>query len=378
MNEKMLVENRNDKVTKMEAILTLAKDEERELSEEETEMFNSLEKEVQGIDKTLALNEKLNNLTQMKKTTSVSDKSQKEVDNKVFENIIRGIQNTDYPTTKTEMGVLIPTTIWDRIIDRVIEISPILQRADVYRLGGKLVFPVEDTTNTNLQMAYADEGTNADSGKVAVTSVELNGYLARCLAKVSLSLVNNTQFDVVGYVIAKMAQKIAIFCEHELQHGTQNKVTGLSNVPAGMIVTTASTSAITGDELMDLQDKVVDNYQANSIWVMNRTTRNAIRKLKDNKGDYLLNRDLTSKWGYVLLGKDVYCSDDMDEIGAGKFVIYYGDLSGLAVKFSEDANLQVLRERYAVEHQLGLLNFIEFDAKVVDTQKIAKMVMASA
>ena len=40
MNEKMLVENRNDKVTKMEAILTLAKDEERELSEEETEMFN--------------------------------------------------------------------------------------------------------------------------------------------------------------------------------------------------------------------------------------------------------------------------------------------------------------------------------------------------
>lgn len=377
MNEKMLVENRNDKVTKMEAILTLAKDEERELSEEETEMFNSLEKEVQSIDKTLALNEKLNDLTKMKKVAPITEKGQKEIDNKIFENIIRGIQNTDYPTTATEMGVMIPTTIWDRIIDRVIDISPILQRADVYRLGGNLVFPVEDVTNTNLEMAYATEGTDADSGKVAVTSVTLTGYLARCLAKVSLSLVNNTKFDVVGYVIDKMAQKIAIFCEHELQHGTVGKVTGLTDVPAGMIVTTESASAITADELMDLQDKVPDKYQANSIWVMNRTTRNAIRKLKDEKGDYLLNPDLTAKWGYVLLGKDVYCSDDLDEVGAGKFVMYYGDLSGLAVKFSEDANLQVLRERYAVEHQIGLLNFIEFDAKVVDKQKIAKMVMAS-
>ena len=128
---------------------------------------------------------------------------------------------------------------------------------------------------------------------------------------------------------------------------------------------------------MDVQDKVIDNYQGGSVWIMNRETRNAIRKLKDNDGDYLLNRDFTAKWGYTLLGKDVYCSDAMDKMLAGKTAIYYGDFSGLAVKVSEDANMQVLQERYAEEHLLGILAFVEWDAKVADTQKLAKLVMAA-
>ena len=96
---------------------------------------------------------------------------------------------------------------------------------------------------------------------------------------------------------------------------------------------------------------------------------------KDKEGDYLLNRDFTAKWGYTLLGKDVYCSDAMDKMLAGKTAIYYGDFSGLAVKVSENANMQVLQERYAEEHLLGILAFVEWDAKVADTQKLAKLVM---
>ena len=40
--------------------------------------------------------------------------------------------------------------------------------------------------------------------------------------------------------------------------------------------------------------------------------------------------------------------------------------------------MQVLQVRYAEEHMLGILAFVEWDAKVADTQKIAKLVMASA
>ena len=172
-----------------------------------------------------------------------------------------------------------------------------------------------------------------------------------------------------------MAQAIALYFEHELLYGTDNKVEGLKGITSDMTVTTATATKITSDELMDLQDKVIDNYQANAVWIMNRETRNAIRKLKDNEGDYLLNRDFTAKWGYTLLGKDVYCSDAMDKMLAGKTTIYYGDFSGLAVKVSEDANMQVLQERYAEEHLLGILAFVEWDAKVADTQKLAKLVM---
>lgn len=245
-------------------------------------------------------------------------------------------------------------------------------------MKGKLVLPKYDKNNSSIVMEYATEGTDADSGKVVLTSIELDGYLARCLAKVSNSLINNTDFDIVGFVEAKMAQAIAVYIEGELLHGTEDKVEGLTGVADDMTITTASANAITTDELMDTQDSVIDNYQGNSIWVMNRKTRNALRKLKDREGDYLLNRDLSAKWGYTLLGKDVYCSDFMNEISDGGTVIYYGDFTGLAVKITEEANMQILRERYAVEHQTGILAFMEWDAKVADTQKISKLDMHSA
>lgn len=380
MNEKMLSEKRNEKYAKMESILNCAKEEERPVTEEEAQEFEQLEKEVNEIDNTISLNEKFNKLGGMKKVTEVENvlsNENKELlikkEKKQFENYIRGIVNADEPTTKADAGVMIPTTVWDRIIDQVIEICPIFERADRFRVKGKLILPKYDKENSSIVMQYADEGTDADSGKVVLTQIELNGFLARALAKVSNSLINNTDFDIVGFVEAKMAQAIALFIEGELLKGTNKKVEGLSTIGEDMTVE-ASSSGITVDDLMDTQDAVVDKYQANSIWIMNRKTRNAIRKLKDKEGQYLLNRDLTAKWGYTLLGKDVYCSDAMDEVGDGKIPVFYGDFSGLAVKVSEEANMQILRERYAVEHMTGILAFMEFDAKIADTQKISRLV----
>ena len=61
----------------------------------------------------------------------------------------------------------------------------------------------------------------------------------------------------------------------------------------------------------------------------------------------------------------------MDDIASGKKVIYYGDMSGLATKFSEEMHVEVLRELYAAQHAIGVVGWVEFDAKVQDQQKIA-------
>ena len=375
MNVKELIENRNAKVAQMEGLLTTAKAENRLPSEDEKKQFADLEKEVKDIDATVAMYDQMAGLGMKKVPSAPIEMTDAERDHKTFENAIRGIVNTDTPTMPNDAKTLIPTTVWNEIISQVIEISPVFSMADRYNITGNLVLPKYDAQNSSIVMQYADEGTTAESGKVVISQITLGGFLARCLAKISKSLINNSNFDIVGFVEAKMAQAIALYFEHELLYGTDNKVEGLKGITSDMTVTTATATKITSDELMDLQDKVIDNYQANSVWIMNRETRNAIRKLKDNDGDYLLNRDFTAKWGYTLLGKDVYCSDAMDKMLSGKTAIYYGDLSGLAVKVSEDANMQVLQERYAEEHLLGILAFVEWDAKVADTQKLAKLVM---
>ena len=66
----------------------------------------------------------------------------------------------------------------------------------------------------------------------------------------------------------------------------------------------------------------------------------------------------------------------MPDIATGVKAIYYGDMSGLATKFNEEINIQILNERYAVEHAVGVVGWFEFDAKIEDAQKIAALVMA--
>lgn len=376
---KALNEQRNAKVAEMQTLVNTATNENRVLNETEVSKFNTLESEIAEIDKSIEAFNKANaiTLTPVKETTvesiSVEDRERKQ-----FENMIKAVRNQDDPTLVTDGQVTIPTTIASKIIDAVVEICPIFEMSDRYYLKGKVVLPKYSASNSTLAMTYADEGTTAESGKVNLTSIELNGFLGRALAKVSKSLINNSKFNIVDFVIAKMAQAIAEFLEGELLYGTEDKIEGLSGITAAMTVTSASSTAVDVDELMDVQDKVVDKYQANCIWIMNKSTRNAIRKLKDNEGQYLLNRDLTAKWGYTLLGKDVYCSDKMQTIGAGKTPIYYGDLSGLAVKVSEDINMQILNERYAEEHMTGVLGFVECDGKVADDQKLAKLVITGS
>ena len=170
-----------------------------------------------------------------------------------------------------------------------------------------------------------------------------------------------------------MAQNIAKWIEKELINGTEGKITGLSTLTAG--VTATSATAVTSDELIDLQEEIPDVYQTDAVWVMSKKTRTAIRKLKDGQNNYLLNRDFNARWGYTLLGKEVYVSDNMPDMAAGKRAILYGDFSGLAVKMTENWEINILREKFATQHALGVYAYLEMDSKIENAQKLTALAM---
>ena len=220
-------------------------------------------------------------------------------------------------------------------------------------------------------MAYATEFVSLESNVGKFTTIELTGFLAGALAKLSKSLLNNSDFNLLNEVINIMSESIARWVEKELITGTTDKVDGLKGVTLG--VTTASSTAITTDEIIKLKRSIKQQFQKNAIWIMNPETLTAISLLKDDNGRYLLQDDLTNDFGYTLLGKPVYESDNMPQIGAGNIAIYYGDMSGLATKFVEELEIEVLREKYADQHAIGVVAWMEFDAKVEDAQKISKL-----
>lgn len=383
MNIKGLEEKRNDLKEQMKTMLDTAKAEERAMTSEEIDKFDELEKEIVNIDKTIEREEKRNT---MENKEVVKDVTVEERDVKAFADYIRnqvtGLEErADTNLTKGDNGAIIPKSIVKKIMEKVEDISPIYKDATKYNLGGTINVPKEDNSSGTITVAYATEFDELTGSSNKFATIELTGYLYGALTKISKSLLRNSDFDLTNWVVKKMAKNIAKFIEGELINGTEGKISGIARTydEANMKITLAKNSAITADELIDLQECVPDAYQAGAYWVMNRATRKAIRKLKDGQGNYLLEKDSTSKWGHKLLGADVYCSDNISALGTSdKLVIAYGDFSGLAVKESEKTEIQILKEKFATQHAIGVVAWGELDAKVEDTQKIAVAVTGSA
>ena len=377
MNIKEMIENRNNKVAQMEKVLDTAKAENRMPSDDETAQFQNLKGEVEELDRTIAMYDDMSKMGMRPVPSDKPELTNAEKDRKAFENYIRGyvVNESAGELTKEDNGAVIPTTIANQIITKVYDISPVLAQSTNYNVKGKLEIPYYDESEDKLTVAYQDEFVALSSHNGKFAPIELTGFLAGALSKISRSLINNAQFNIVDFVVSEMADSIARFIEHELLVGTPSKVEGLSKLTNS--VTTASGTAITADEVITLHDTIKDAYQNGAIWIMSSKTRTALRKLKGSDGRYLLNDDISSPFGTTLLGKPVYVSDNMPEIGAGNTAIYYGNMKGLATKFNEEINVQVLREKYADEHAVGVIGWFEFDSKVQNAQEIAKLVCKS-
>lgn len=388
MNLKALTEKKVEKQNEMEKLLNTVKAEERAFTEEESKLFAELEGEIVRINDTISAINKGRELTKEPEAEEAKEAKNEEEEKKeneeraineekMFESYIRGVlseERADTNLTKGDNGAVIPETIAKKIIKKAYDISPILEKSTKYHIKGKLEIPYySENTNAKVNMAYATEFTSLESNIGSFANIELTGFLAGALAKISKSLVNNSDFNIVQEVINIMAEAIAIFVEKELIHGTVNKVEGLKN-GIKLKIESASDTKITADEVIKTKRKIKQRFQKNAIWIMNPETLTEIALLKDSNGRYLLQDDITSDFGYTLLGKPVYESDNMDLIGAGNTPIIYGDISGLAVKFVEELEIEVLREKYADQHAVGVVAWMEFDSKVEDAQKIAKLV----
>jgi HK97 family phage major capsid protein len=383
---KELTEKKNDLITRYETVLNQAKLETRELTEDEAAELAEIRDNVRKIVASLELDKDLEEMEKKEEEVPTEEEETVEETRSIemqeralFEEYLRGTineRNGELTPASGSAGAVIPTSIANMIIKKVYDICPVLERSLRFNVKGNLEIPVYPADSAKITVAYQTEFSALSSSSGKFTTVSLGGFLAGALTKVSRSLINNAQFDIVAFVVDEMATQIALFIEGELLHGTTNKVEGLSGLTNG--ITAASASAITANEVIQLHDAIKDQFQQNAIWIMSSATRTALRTLKTQDGIYLLNDDISSPFGTTLLGKPVYVSDNMEDIAAGKVVIYYGDMKGLATKFSEEINIQVLRERYADEHADGVIGWFEFDSKVVNEQAIAKLTMKAS
>lgn len=380
-----LQEKRNSLYAEANALYEKAAQEGRGFTEEEAADYQAKTAEIRSLDSQLTMGKELRTLA-VNSQQEVKKDSREDAEIRAFAAFLRGDKETRDATpvnmTYGANGAVIPDTIINKVIDRVVEISPLFAAATKYSIPGDITIPKIDRTSGDITVAFSAEFSTLTANGFKFGSITLSGHLAASLVLISKQLINNSAINVVDIVIQKLAEKIAVFVENFLLNGDsniQNSGIAGSYDSTNNKKTVASVAALTADDLIDVQDKIPDAYQAGAAWIMNSTLRTKIRKLKDGQGNYLLIPDYQKGTGYTLLGKPVYVTDNLPTVSdaaSGDVIAYYGDFSGLAVKTGERAEIQMLYEKYSEQHAVGINTWFEIDAKVENTQKIAALALS--
>ena len=273
-NFKKLIEKRNELVMQMDNLVKVADEETRALNEEETTKFEELRAEVANIDNTLKIAKEERSMMSVsddEAPAKADEKAMAMAEERAFANYLRTGETTfndeetrsDVNLTKGDNGAVIPTTIADRIIATVKRVAPILELSDFYDVKGDLTFVVEDEATSKTTCAYVGESQELESTTNKFKSVVLKGNVVGVLTKVSKSLINNAGFDIVNYVITKVAEAIVTFLDNEMLNGSA-KIQGL--LQAKQQVTAGAESALTADDLINLQFAIPQNFRGNGVF----------------------------------------------------------------------------------------------------------------
>lgn len=385
-----ILERRNALFDEISALNEKIQKEERSYTPEEITEYTAKRDEINRLDAQLEKDREIRSLELKKqpvKSTETKQETKEELETRAFREFLTGKKDIETrnasPVNMTygANGAVIPDTIMNKVIDRVIEISPLYAAATKYAVPGDITIPKIDRSSGDITVAFSAEFSTLTANGFKFGSITLSGHLAASLVLISKQLINNSKIDVVSIVINKLAEKIAAFIEDFLLNGNSGiQGSGIAgSMASGNKLTVSTVASITGDTLIDVQDKIPDAYQGGAFWIMNSTVRTKIRKLKDGQGNYLLVPDFQKGSGYTLLGKPVFVTDNLPTASAassGDTILYYGDFSGLAVKTGESAEIQMLLEKYAEQHAVGMNVWFELDSKVENTQKIAALALS--
>lgn len=265
-----------------------------------------------------------------------------------------------------EGGYLVPDEYEKTLVEGLEEENIFRKIATVISTSsGDRKIPVVATKGT---ASWVDEEGAIPESDDAFGQVSIGAYKLGTLIKVSEELLNDSVFDLESYISKEFARRIGAREEDAFFNGDGiGKPVGIFNATGGaeVGVNAASATAITADELIDLFYSLKAPYRKNAVWVINDATVKAIRKLKDNNGNYLWQPALTANTPDTILGRPVFTSSYVPTIAAGAKTIAFGDFSYYWVADRQSRSFKRLSELYAATGQVGFMATQRVDGKLI-------------
>ena len=281
--------------------------------------------------------------------------------------------------TDSEGGYLVPDEYERTLVEALEEENIFRQMAKVIKTSsGDRKIPVVASKGT---ASWIDEEGAYPESDDSFGQVSIGAYKLGTMIKVSEELLNDSVFDLQSYISREFARRIGAKEEEAFFTGDgKGKPLGVLAATGGAEtgVTAASATAVTADELMDLYYSLKSPYRKKSVWVLNDSTIKAIRKLKDNNGQYLWQPSLTAGTPDMILGRPIKTSAYMPAMAAGAKTIAFGDFSYYWIADRQGRSFKRLNELFAASGQVGFLASQRVDGKMILAEAVKVLVQKAA
>lgn len=277
--------------------------------------------------------------------------------------------------TNSAGGFTVPTDL-ARIIDKTMAIWGPMYDENICTVlntagGNPLDFPT--TNDTTVAVAKHTEATAmTDDGGVDATfaKMTLNAFAYDTeWVQVSMELLQDSAVDMEAFIGELLGERLARRVNTELTVGDGNGDPNGIVVASSLGKETASATAITADELIDLQHSVDAAYRASpkTRWMFHDLVLAAIRKLKDGQGNFLWQMgDVRVGAPATLLGNPYSVNNAMaSTLQASARPVVFGDFSKYYVRKVGSPVIGVRREVYWPN--IGLAGVVRLDGDLIQT-----------
>ncbi|MDQ2092528.1 phage major capsid protein [Rhodalgimonas zhirmunskyi] len=215
--------------------------------------------------------------------------------------------------------------------------------------------------HTDVGAGWATEtASTSETGTPSIDRITIPLHELSALPKASQRLLDDSAFDIEGWLAGRIADKFAraeaaAFVGGDgidkptgiLTHSTvDNDAWTWGNI--GYVPTGVDGDFNGGEAIIDLVYALGAQYRANGTFVMNSKTAGAVRKLKDNDGRFLWSDGLAAGEPARLLGYPVLIAEDMPDMATDAYAVAFGDFeAGYTV--AERPDLRVLRDPFSAK-----------------------------
>lgn len=355
------------------------------LSAEDTETYERMEQDIVNLGKEIDRQDRLDAFERELKAptseplTSKPDGAKMEMKTgrasdeykKNFWNALRSkyplpsVTNALQVGTDSEGGYLVPDE-FERTLIEALEEENIFRRIAtvIHSNSGDRKIPVVASKGT---AGWIDEEGLYPESDDSFGQLSLGAYKLGTMIKISEELMNDSAFDMEGYITREFARRIGTKEEEAFfkGDGTGKPLGLLADTGGADIGVTTTGASITADDVIDLYYSLRVPYRKKAKWIMNDSTVSALRKLKDQNGQYLWQPSLVAGTPNTILGCEVISSPFMPSIAAGEKAIAFGDYSYYWIADRQGRTFKRLNELFATTGQVGFLGAQRVDGKLI-------------